>query len=87
MSADTPEMVKRVARAIHAAMDLTDGLDAEAAEVYARAAIAAMREPTEKMLNAPLDPSDYAFGVTVAGSLHEADAIDIWTAMIDEALR
>lgn len=71
----TPEMVERVARAIFAAMDLTDGLDAEAAEVYARAAIAAMREPTEAMKRPNTDWSD--------GERNAA----VYTAMIERALR
>lgn len=45
-------MIERVARAIHETMDLTDGLDIEAAKGYARAAIEAMREPTEPELQA-----------------------------------
>ena len=43
-------MLEKVAAAIYEAMDLTDGLDTTAAETYARAAMAAMREPTKEMV-------------------------------------
>ena len=46
------EMIERVAKAIHDAMDITDGLDGTAAERYARAAIEAMRQPTSQMQRA-----------------------------------
>jgi hypothetical protein len=46
------EMIERVAKAILDAMDITDGLDASAADRYARAAIEAMREPTDQMCEA-----------------------------------
>lgn len=43
------DMIEKVAKAIFDAMDVTDGLDAAAAERYARTAIEAMREPTPRM--------------------------------------
>lgn len=46
------EMIDRVAKAIFEAMDVTDGLDSSAAERYARAAIEAMREPTDAQITA-----------------------------------
>ena len=66
------EMVRRVARAMEAV-----GADMEF-EDYARAAIEAMREPTDKMYEAA--KGDFG-GV---GALKMSRAI--WTAMIDAAL-
>jgi hypothetical protein len=40
----TDSMVERVARAIHNAMDIADGLDGTVAEKYARAAIAEIEQ-------------------------------------------
>ena len=78
------EMVERVARAIHDAMDITDSLDATAAETYARAAIEAMREPTEDML------VDAGVMEGFNGYVDEGDEdrphIEWWQAMIDKAL-
>jgi len=67
------EMIERVAKAIYEAMDLSDGLDGTAAKTYARAAIEAMREPTEAMLN--------------ASYLTSWDADEVWKDMIDAALQ
>ena len=49
----------------------------------ARAAIAAMRDPTEKMWNAPVMADVFVGGVYPSGEESEA----IWQAMIDEALK
>ncbi len=70
------EMIDRVAKAIYDAMDIADGLNMTAAETYASAAIAAMRQPTDAMVNAGRDmyPPDQ-------------DCIPVWETMIDEALR
>lgn len=79
------EMVERVARAIQA-------FDGHAAaegvkpgyEAIARAAIAAMREPTEAMMQEGalhLRMADDAVSTTAN------DAADTWRAMIDEALK
>ena len=43
----TESMIERVRDAIFKEMDVTDGLDLPAAQRYARAAIEAMREPTD----------------------------------------
>jgi hypothetical protein len=75
------EMVERVARAIYAAgkddyawpWDELNETRKEGVRDVARAAIAAMREPTEAMLQAG---SDIAHVVT----------LDDWEYMIDEAL-
>jgi len=73
------EMIERVARAIHSAEvedegdpwnDLGDYVQGEY-RTLARAAIAAMREPTEAMLGPP-----WNYG-----------RLEIWQAMIDEALK
>lgn len=45
-------MLSKVAKAIFDAMDVTDGLDGTSAERYALAAIVAMREPTDVMIEA-----------------------------------
>jgi hypothetical protein len=72
------EMIDRVAKAIYDAMDIADGLNMTAAETYASAAIAAMREPTSQMISASakcnVEPEMF---------LHKQR----WQAMIDEALR
>jgi len=87
------EMVKRVAKAIALANGVCDPKWAERQEreeyeawwPEARAAIHAMREPTDVMMQAP------AAGWVMVGdpaflmSGHEAH--EAWTAMIDEALK
>ncbi len=75
------EMVERVARALAAAY--SDALGAKTqivAEDYeaARAAIAAMREPTEGMLDAFYDEPCWGDG---------PEARDTWRAMIDRAMK
>jgi hypothetical protein len=49
---DETPMAERVAKAIFDAMDIADGLDGTVAKRYARAAIEAMREPTDEMCEA-----------------------------------
>ncbi len=44
-------MIEKVARAILHSMDITDGLNITSAVTYAEAAIEAMREPTEEMID------------------------------------
>lgn len=92
------EMVERVARAMHIDVHGPDGLSPDAVtisgprgeigqpawkfhESRARAAIAAMRKATAAMLVAPTayDGISYRFDPD--------DAENVWTAMIDEALR
>ncbi len=68
------EMVKRVARAIEAVRDYKEDISIRATpEELARAAIAAMREPTEAM----------------TGSLRwfGEDDLELWQLMIDAALK
>ncbi len=79
---DVPEMVERVARALDEAQpryeprhDLVD------LRVMARAAIEAMREPTEAMKSA-----DLGNGHTCAGYLDMYSAPTVYRAMIDAAL-
>jgi hypothetical protein len=50
----------------------------------ARAAIAAMREPTPEMLNAEMDLGGYGYS---DGECYCADPSDIWRAMVVEALK
>lgn len=92
------EMVERVARALAAAefyqFPETDKFIeanwhqfapelAERYRIRARAAIAAMREPTEVMVEAGYQPS--GFEPSDVGVSHE-DASDLYQAMIDAAL-
>lgn len=74
------EMVERVARAIHGTSVMVAGWDhlsrveRDSYLAAARAAIAAMRDPTFEMLNIGID--------------HPSNDIKVqWQAMIDEALR
>jgi len=73
------DMIERVTKAIFDEMDLMDGLDMPSAQRYARAAIEAMREPTEAMLKA----SDSIMGGGFQNSHSDAET---WDAMIDAAL-
>ncbi len=66
------EMVERVARAMLEDSDFKHWIDWESA---ARAAISAMREPTDAMVSAGLKLVDWNLG-----------ADDAWRAMIDAAL-
>lgn len=76
------EMIERVARAICLAdTGLPEGETADAREWYrcaARAAIEAMREPTDAMLAEG--------GVAMSFASHPSDANRSWRAMIDAAL-
>jgi hypothetical protein len=76
----TDDMIERVARAIY----VVDAQDTDGAGVYqrmARAAIAAMREPTEAMIN----------GLRIAQECGDSTAALwaplVWRAMIDAALK
>jgi hypothetical protein len=87
------EMVERVARALHASQRreraiLTDGIDLNGWDALlprerdgfmraARAAIAAMREPTEAMLERVTDPH---------GDLPRSACEYVWKGMIGAAL-
>lgn len=82
-------MVERVARAIDP--DEWALIDNKTAVTYdarglslqrARAAIAAMREPTEAMADAPARAGVYAGDYT----MHAGEATEAWQAMIDAAL-
>jgi hypothetical protein len=75
-------VIERVARAICLAGVIPDDIRTECDSICgmcrdeARAAIAAMREPTEAML-----------GTAFHGHMESDEARDIYQAMIDEALR
>lgn len=77
------EMVERVAGAIYdAAGDCDQEMNLAAARALARAAIAAMREPTEAMKAAG------GFAYMERGGMNARDGSDdIWRAMIDAALK
>lgn len=83
------EMVERVAKAIAADESRTwsemDGVEVAMYFSFARAAIAAMREPTEAMANAP----DVYRAGAVGGHFDVCTPTDyakIWQAMIDAAI-
>jgi hypothetical protein len=96
------ELVERVARAIHgvdrsimaaggAGGTLTEWeTESESARrlyrLHAKAAIAAMREPTEAMVRAGLR-SDAANCLSSHGPSARAGRLDVWRAMIDVALK
>lgn len=81
---DETSMIERVARAIFDAMDITDGLDTTAAKRYARAAIEAMREPTDDMARAGF--SSDAFRTPMLRLEADFEPKAVWAAMIDTAL-
>jgi hypothetical protein len=73
------EMVERIAASIKTkAWSLDLPLRDEECADLARAAIAAMREPTEAMLNV---------GYTTGGNYKPTGTLREWQAMIDEALK
>lgn len=76
------EMVERVVRAMdhaeHKVIRNSEGVDMRVAR--ARAAIAAMREPTEAMEKAGARTWDDDLCT-------ETNALNMWRAMVDEALR
>ncbi len=76
------EMIERVAEAIEA-LGYANGRTVMLE--IARVAIAAMREPTETMLKAGNE--DGAWLWDTDNALDGSDAMLIWRAMIDEALR
>lgn len=80
------EMMEKVAKAIFAEMEFPD---ASEAEVYARAAVEAMREPTASMLGAA-KKAEYARYASPGESMITTNAQMIklhHEAMIDEALK
>ena len=81
------EMVERVAKEIylHVNAETAGRPLAEVADAYlacARAAIAAMREPTEAMIKEATDTAIMEGTYGIAGE----DAVSIWKAMIDAAI-
>jgi len=70
------DMIERVAQAI-LAKDPEGMFSIHYARVYAKAAIAAMREPTEKMIDAGSKEQRNILSKPIEG---------IWTSMIDAAL-
>lgn len=89
------EMVKKVAQALadeiaspkYAALDSVPGKDTalDLTKGLARAAIAAMRDPTKAMEEAADDLDDW--GCPSDPGAGNASALAHWTAMIDEALK
>ena len=88
------EMVKRVKDKLSEFdLDGASGFYDEELTKAAQAAIEAMREPTEKMINAKIDTAGLTRnhdGSTVTGyhpPIRQPDHIDWWQAMIDAALK
>lgn len=77
------DMIERVARAIHSCEAWSSFWSMDDARVLARAAIEAMREPTEGMLAAPLHEADGCD----AQYQTDADFAAAWAAMIEAALK
>ena len=83
-------MIEKVARAIwertvghtRISWDQLDPLDQDVFRAYARAAIEAMREPTERMENAAVDAA-----IPLGYIMDEGETNAIWTAMLDAALK
>lgn len=72
------EMIERVAKAIQSALsEGTPGRDPDRMERIARAAIEAMRDPTEAMIDKGYDHVDYG-GTDIEAA---------WKDMIDAALK
>lgn len=80
------DMVEKVARAICAAIPF--GVDQADAAKAARAAIEAMREPTEEMKSAAAyGPTSFSYGDENSFEyLSNEDAGSCWKTMIDAAL-
>lgn len=78
------EMVERVARALASQRANPYG-DWKPWVKFARAAIAAMREPTEAMVNAAYDSFDW--GPPMVGPRDDAMPKPVWQTMIDEAMK
>lgn len=89
MPTQPPEMVERVARAIEGVHDLPPGV----AERFARAAIQAMREPTEDVVIAGCTAlaaiRAELIAVEISGNNNSIARLKMrtrWRAMIDKAL-
>lgn len=85
----TSEMVERVAGALHAAHAEVGwpADECETCDKLARAAIEAMREPTEAMIRAG-EPVVYdCYSLEPGEGLDENPALPTWQAMIDAALQ
>lgn len=79
------EMIKRVAEAMVARRNLPEGtyINWDTFCADARAAIVAMREPTERMK----DAGECALSIAGLDNVSPTDASEAFTAMIDEALK
>lgn len=72
------EMVERVGLAVRKAIEDVADLDDSMHEIIGRAAITAMREPTEAQYNA----------LCATGKLwRELNSYEVWTTYIDEELK
>ncbi len=85
------EMIERVARAMDEAgekfvADNPDGSNDDLMAALSRAAIKAMREPTETMIFRATTPYIYGIDDKMRATFR-ATIIGYWHAMIDEALR
>jgi hypothetical protein len=80
------EMVERVVRALTAEFEPYRVFDEGEAERLARAAIAAMREPTEAMVSAGSEAVNGCYSLEPGEGFDEPPAPAAWQAMIDAAL-
>lgn len=88
----TETIIERVARAIYERRGLLKPVEAfptnapwaQRALEEARAAIEAMREPTEEMERAGLETGEFENGICVTSASAPGN---VWSAMIDEALK
>lgn len=77
------EKIEQVARAILSKVPTGYGMTASEAEDYARAAIEAMRKPTEAMK----ESGETALSANGIGDIEPDDSEVCFTAMIDAALK
>lgn len=81
------EMVERVGRAVLKAIEHVSDLDDSMIEDIGRAAIAAMREPTEAMQIAGQKVNNLDEVTGHFEYLSREEMTDAWQAMIDETLK
>ncbi len=76
------EMIERVAAALCEHEGGTFAIDADVYRSRSRTAIKALREPTEAMIKAADDMDINSMDFTPTGGL-----LEVWQAMIDQALK
>jgi hypothetical protein len=81
---DMSKMIERVANAIR--LHAFDPMEADEAVAYACIVVAVMREPTKKMSAKGANVHTGYYDLGDVDLLRERNAIEIWQAMIYEAL-